>query len=219
MSRSPSRIKRNPRKISMEAAQALEQHWAFKKANTEVRQVGRGKSRLYLHGHAIAEMVGDEIYITDAGYPTATTKERLNALPGVRVHTRKGQLYLNGSPWSGDWTRVDPFGSWHESRPNPRKAKKAWYDGWPSAGWIDPKVMRGRSTWGAPIVVSYHRSEDMESVDLEIFPEGKGGKLSVVGERSSHYFGENYEDDEIDMRGLTKKQAIAAVREFFGNVG
>ena len=128
MSRSPSQIKRNPRKISLEAAEALEDHRPYKKDNTEVRQLGKKqpwgrrvdlsqcKSRLYLHGSAIAEMVEDELYITDAGYPTSTTKERLNALPDVRVHTSKGQLYLNGKKWSGNWTRVDPVGTWYELR-------------------------------------------------------------------------------------------------------
>lgn len=101
-----ARERRNPRKISIDAAEALEEHRPFKRDNTEVRQLGRDKSRLYLHGHAIAGMRGDEIYVTDAGYPTSTTKERLNALPDVRVHTSKGQLYLNGKKWSGNWTRV-----------------------------------------------------------------------------------------------------------------
>ena len=96
----------------MDAAEALEDHRPFKRDNTEVRQLGKEplmgfkQSQLYLYGTPIAEMVGDEIYVTDAGHPTSTTKERLNALPDVRVHTQRGQLYLNGKKWDGDWIEV-----------------------------------------------------------------------------------------------------------------
>jgi len=109
---------------------------------------------------------------------------------------------------------------------NPRKAKKptpkksaytkAWYEDWPKIDWLSPVVVRGRSTWGAPIVVSYDMREDMGDIDIEIFPDGKSGKLRVKGEMSSHHYGEDWEQDKIDKRGLTKKQAIAAVREFLG---
>lgn len=33
-------------------------------------------------------------------------QQALNALPGVRVWTSKGQLYLNGEPWDGKWTTI-----------------------------------------------------------------------------------------------------------------
>ena len=105
-------------------------------------------------------------------------------------------------------------------KPTPKKwvvGKKAWYEDWPVlGGWLSPVVVRGRSTWGAPIVVSYDMGEDMGDIDIEIFPDGKSGKLRVKGEMSSHHYGEDWEQDKIDKRGLTKKQAIAAVRELLG---
>jgi hypothetical protein len=125
MSRTPYQMKRNPRKISLEAAEALVAHRPFKRDNTVV-QVGPVSSTLYLHGSAIAMMLYDELYITDAGYLSSTTKERLNALPGVRVHTSKGQRYLNGKKWDGgspDWTRVD------EHIDNPRRRKNSYGTG------------------------------------------------------------------------------------------
>ena len=127
----------------MDAAEALENHRPFKRDNTEVRQVGKDKSRLYLYGSAIAEMRDDELQITDAGHPTATTKERLNALPDVRIHTQRGQLYLNGKKWSGDWTLIHGrVGTWYDMEnkvfsehiDNPRGSWKdeiVWTWGWP----------------------------------------------------------------------------------------
>lgn len=61
---------------------------------------------LYLFDNPIAEWREDGLYITHAGFPTRTTLERLNGIPNVSINTRKGQHYLNGEPWHGDWTRV-----------------------------------------------------------------------------------------------------------------
>lgn len=66
-----------------------------------------------LHGNTIAMWkTGNadgsawSLWITLAGWDTATTRERLNALPGVHVHRAKGQTYLNGEPWDGSWKRI-----------------------------------------------------------------------------------------------------------------
>lgn len=64
----------------------------WKLANTEVVSFnGFDKSQVFLHGHLIAEVGCGYIQLWDAGYQTATTKSRLNAilsengLPGERV--------------------------------------------------------------------------------------------------------------------------------------
>ena len=180
MSRSPSRIKRNPRKISLEAAEALEDHRPYKKDNTEVRQLGRDKSRLYLHGSAIAEMRGDEIYVTDAGCPTSTTKERLNALPDVRVHTQRGQLYLNGEKWSGNWARVDPVGTWYELKSNPRKrAKSNW---WPEKIGEMKKVSGSSSTITYEFPVHWTIRESCDYLPQVVAVPMRGGSWFVYAE-------------------------------------
>ena len=35
-----------------------------------------------------------------------TTKDKLNALPGVRIHQEDYQWYLNGKLWDGSWIEV-----------------------------------------------------------------------------------------------------------------
>ena len=61
---------------------------------------------LFLHGNAIARHGEHGLEITLAGWNTTTTRERLNGLPGVKVHTKLGQAYLNGKAWDGEWVVV-----------------------------------------------------------------------------------------------------------------
>lgn len=77
---------------------------------------GTGEIHLGLHGNRIATAKLDTgglpmmstLQVTNAGWSTRTTYDRLNALPGVRVNQSKGQPYLNGEPWDGSWTYVTP---------------------------------------------------------------------------------------------------------------
>ena len=64
-------------------------------SNSEVKADCTGV-RMYLFNNLIAERVGDRIRITMAGYPTNTTRERLNGIPGVSLTQKKGIQYLNG---------------------------------------------------------------------------------------------------------------------------
>ena len=55
-------------------------------------------TRLYLFGNCIAIKKKDtgKIEVSMAGYPTVTTRERLNGIYGVSITQRKGLQYLNG---------------------------------------------------------------------------------------------------------------------------
>ena len=64
---------------------------------------------IWLYGHAIARFENDGLWISDAGWPTNTTKERLNGLPDVCIVQKKGQWYLNGHAWNGEWVHVESF--------------------------------------------------------------------------------------------------------------
>ena len=46
------------------------------------------------------------MWITDAGWESRTTFERLNGFDGVRVNMKKGQMYLNGQAWDGSRTYI-----------------------------------------------------------------------------------------------------------------
>ena len=80
----------------------------FRKDNTEVRVEDRTVA-IYLFGNKIAarsEYYPDRIMITNCGWDTVTTKERLNALPNVHIHQKNYTWYLNGEQWNGAPTTV-----------------------------------------------------------------------------------------------------------------
>jgi len=64
---------------------------------------------LWLFGNKIAEIRRDGLWITNAGWTSTTTKERLNGLSGVNIVQRRGNWYLNGRAWDGRWVNVDAW--------------------------------------------------------------------------------------------------------------
>lgn len=95
-------------------------NWAS--GNTTVTTDQQGNTHLILHGHTIATLShGNDfiikgnleplqrvvkLSITNAGYFTAVTKARLNALQGVNIVQKNGVWYLNGKEWSGEWINI-----------------------------------------------------------------------------------------------------------------
>lgn len=59
---------------------------------------------IWLHGNKIVERREDGIYISDGGWESNTTKERLK--PFAQVYHRNHQMFCNGEPWDGSWKRV-----------------------------------------------------------------------------------------------------------------
>lgn len=92
------------RQITIEVTNAFEQRRVFKKGNSRT-----DGTAMYLFNNKIAEWRSDGLWITNAGWSSSTTKERLNGLMGVHVQQRAGNWYLNGRYWDGSWTNVDEF--------------------------------------------------------------------------------------------------------------
>jgi len=94
------------RKITEDAIRAFRNRQTFKRGNTEVK-VFHNSCGLYLHGNMIAEYAVDgALYISDGGWQTTTTKERLNGLPNVSVHQKNFLWFLNGKEWNGGWVLI-----------------------------------------------------------------------------------------------------------------
>ena len=90
------------RKVTQKSVTALLYDEPFKSKNTVVKD-----GVLMLHNSGIMRKTPEgRIEIRTAGYPTPTTRERLNGLPGVKVHQRAGSQYLNSIPWPDheEWT-------------------------------------------------------------------------------------------------------------------
>ena len=93
------------RKITEITAAAFHNDTPLKMSNTEVI-VNDEKTELVLFGHVIAIKINNKVSITNAGYFTNTTKERLNGLSGVSICQRKGVWYLNDKEWNGKLTMI-----------------------------------------------------------------------------------------------------------------
>jgi hypothetical protein len=94
------------RKITKEAVNKFLSRETFRKSNMSVEE-SYGVYKLKLHGNTIATI--DELgvlSVSNAGWASNTTKERLNGLPNVRIHQKNWNWYLNGNQWNGEWTRV-----------------------------------------------------------------------------------------------------------------
>lgn len=78
-------------------------------SNTQVVVDEKGNASMYLFGNKIAVFSADGIlYISNAGWFSKTTKERLTDIPGVRISQRNWQWYLFGELWDGRWIGLKP---------------------------------------------------------------------------------------------------------------
>lgn len=103
------------RKVTEQAIYHFDKCENFKLSNTEVLvelNVNGFDVHLLLHGNLIATKKvnvatqENTLFITNAGWNTPTTKERLNGLDGVGICQKKGQWYLNGKIWNGELVDV-----------------------------------------------------------------------------------------------------------------
>jgi hypothetical protein len=92
------------RQITQEAVNAFMSATKFKKGNMTI-EVLPNVTVMHLHGNAIAYRFNDPertLTITNRGWFSNTTKERLNGIPNVSIQQKKGVWYLNGQEWNGE---------------------------------------------------------------------------------------------------------------------
>lgn len=106
------------RKITEQITRAFEGRYALKIGNSRTD----GQS-LWLFENKIAEwQEGGDLWITNAGWQSKTTKERLNGLSGVNIRQERGVWYLNGREWSGVWTNLWTWDLYSRQYENEAKA-------------------------------------------------------------------------------------------------
>ena len=97
------------RKITQEAVNAFLNAQKFNKANMTI-EVLPNVTIMKLHDNPIAYKYNDPertLSITNCGWFSNTTKERLNAIPGVSIQQKQGVWLLNGKPWDGKPTDIN----------------------------------------------------------------------------------------------------------------
>jgi predicted DNA-binding protein (MmcQ/YjbR family) len=100
------------KKITAQSIDAFMNARPFKKDNMTI-EVLPNVTVMKLYGNAIAYRFNDPertLTITNRGWFTNTTKERLNAIPGVHINQKNWQWYLNGEVWDGDFIDVKGLG-------------------------------------------------------------------------------------------------------------
>ena len=96
------------RKITKESVEAFLNAESFSKSNMIV-EVLPNVTLLKYHNNTIAYKYNDPkntLSITNCGWFTNTTKERLNALPNVSIQQKNFVWYLNGEKWGGELTDI-----------------------------------------------------------------------------------------------------------------
>jgi hypothetical protein len=96
------------KKITQQAVNAFLNAQEFSSSNTTVK-VLPNVTILELFGNPIAYQYNDPektLSVTNAGWFSNTTKERLNAIPNVSISQKQGVWYLNGKVWDGKLTDI-----------------------------------------------------------------------------------------------------------------
>jgi len=97
------------RAITKQSIKAFMNAEPFKKSNMEV-EVLPNVTVLKLFGKSIAYRYNDPertLSITNCGWDTPTTKDRLNALPNVSIQQKNYEWFLNGKKWDGKLIDVE----------------------------------------------------------------------------------------------------------------
>jgi hypothetical protein len=84
------------RKLEVQMNRAINQEIDWKKDNTEVINI-EGVSFVYLYSNLIAMVADTWLELFDAGYQTATTKSRLNAI--LQAHGNGERVYQKNFNW------------------------------------------------------------------------------------------------------------------------
>ena len=90
------------RKITEHAVNAFENGGKLSEGNMSVHD-----GLMYLHGNLIAKYNEEgKLEISNCGWFSATTLERLRGLKGVDLTTKNGNWFLSGKPWNGEMIEV-----------------------------------------------------------------------------------------------------------------
>jgi hypothetical protein len=92
------------RQITKDSINAFMNAQKFTRQNMRI-EVLPNVTIMYLHDNAIAYRYNDPqrtLTITNCGWRSNVTKERLNALPNVNIIQKNFVWFLNGEEWNGE---------------------------------------------------------------------------------------------------------------------
>lgn len=83
------------RQITSDAYYAFQNNERFKRSNTEVKIYPGGTKVLLLHGNEIVKYENGETFISDAGWATNTTRERLSPFVTGTIRRKYDEIIIN----------------------------------------------------------------------------------------------------------------------------
>ena len=93
------------RQITKEAVKSFFNNTNYSKSNTFVNN-----NKFYLHNNLIAEIKDNKLILSNCGWFSNTTKERLNGILDYigkpLIYQRNFIWYLNGEKWNGNRTEI-----------------------------------------------------------------------------------------------------------------
>lgn len=98
------------RMISQDAAAALKNCRNFKRSNTEVCIGENKRFSMFLHGNKIASYDWKELRISNAGWSTKTTKDRINAI--LRTFNLGSIIQKNWIRYYSENWKIEEFNYW-----------------------------------------------------------------------------------------------------------
>ena len=103
-----AKLTHKPQTIS-DALEALEGRKSLKIGNNTLLERKGDEVYATLHGHEIVRYAKDGTYASWAGWPTVTTRDRLNQLAPARFNVRQREGHINGVAVNDtDWYRLSP---------------------------------------------------------------------------------------------------------------
>jgi hypothetical protein len=168
---------------------------------------------VWLFGNMIAEWRDGDLWITNAGWKSKTTKERLNGLDGVSIAQHRGEWYLNGHLWGGNWTNVQSWNTvherqepevgmtWQEAIESPRAQREAEFN--VTSEWMD-------EGYSKPVYSVYHTNDESSRTMMvdKLISNGIPYKLmesDTVGVYKPNYF--------IVVRPKDYKQSLKTITQ------
>lgn len=123
---------------------------------------------LWLFGNKIAEWREDGLWISNGGWDSKTTKERLNGLTGVFIRQHRGAWWLNSRQWDGRWINVN---AWNQGIDIVTETQPAQVDNEPEFDVTSEWTNEGYSR---PVYSIYHTLQAQNIAEVEQMLNAEG---------------------------------------------
>lgn len=189
------------RKITRDIVNAFQNSRSLRIGNSRTD----GES-LWLFDNKIAEIRRDGLWITNAGWDSSTTRERLNGLSSVHIVQIRGKWYLNEVEWDGSWVHVDSFSRGVDVSIPEESVQDVEFD--VTSEWM-------AEGYSKPVYAVFHSLKEASLEDVETMLNGEGIPTKRTESDTDGVYRPNYflvvRPDDVDkaVRILSESYCLA----------